>query len=246
MKLRAVNEDRIQCLERGLRTHFERAFLMAGIIAGFLFMGWPAAQLPQIFPDSESYINWPDEYWIAVSQLNVGSDSEEKVFVIGQRPPVYPFFLYLSGTEENLVRIQFVISVLSWCCLGWCVARGPGLIAGGGFALFPTVWLWTEFVLTESLSLSLTALGLSATLLLLRRWTWPRFAFWVGTLIAFGFIRDINLYTLPFLAVPALRTTRWRSGLVIATAIGLFVLGTHEFKKHHRGHWPLLNPGFPI
>lgn len=240
MKLSALKQEFLSRLKMVSRADMGRAFLVFAILTAFLVMGWPADEAPLTFPDSKAYINWPDEYWIGTSVLHP-EESEEQLFVMGQRPPVYPLFLNLIGTGANLTRVQFVVSLLSLCFLGFCVARTPGLIVGGVFALFPAIWIWNGLVLTESLSMSLTALALCATLILLRRWTWPRFICWVGALLMFAFIRDVNLYALPFLAVPALRTTWWRSGLVLATPIVLFALGTHLAEKYERGRWPLMN-----
>ena len=214
-----------------------RGLFLLVVLSNVLLAGWPDSQDLNIFPDSKAYIDWPNEDWISTEPFEPGGS----LYVMGQRPPTYPLLLKLVGAERSLFPIQFVISFLAWTFLGWCTAREPGVLVGAVFSMFPAVWLWNGAVLSESLSLSLMAVAIAATLLLLRAWSWSRFGFWALAMAAYGLTRDINLYALPFLAVPALRALGWRGGLVAVTAGLLFAFGTWSAKKHDRGMWPLMN-----
>lgn len=191
----------LQSLVQRVRAQisFRRALLALWILVPIatLIYGWPGDVKPHEFPDSRAYKEWPADYRIGPRPFQIDFEPD-KLKVMGRRPPVYPLFLDIFGTDVRLSQAQTVVSVFSWAWLGWCVARGPGLIVACVFSLLPTVWGWNRIVLTESLSFSIVALVIGATLQLTRQWTWPRFIFWSACIVLFGLIRDTNLFGIPF------------------------------------------------
>ena len=65
----------------------------------------------------------------------------------GASPPIYPIFLNLVG-ENNAVVWQSIISVISWCVIGYAIGRMPGLITAGVFSVSPWFSHWNGLLLT--------------------------------------------------------------------------------------------------
>ncbi|MHC4092030.1 MAG: hypothetical protein ACYSVY_17475 [Planctomycetota bacterium] len=166
---------------------------------------------PLLFPDSLSYLGWPSDYVLPGG-----------IRVMGARPPVYPLFLTIFG-GATLVYAQTTASILGWAFLGWAVAGTAGVLAAGALALTPTVWTWNTIVLSESLSLSLTAALMGASVQLARGWSVRRGLAWSLLVVAVGWTRDVNLYLLPFLAFPLAfvgwRRAAWLMGIVVAVMV---------------------------
>lgn len=189
---------------------------------------WPQNRPPVRTPDSPGYVNWPTDYVLPSG-----------IYIMGPRPPVYPLFVDTFGTGPGLVRAQFVVSVLAWCMLGWVVARVPGVFAGGLFAASLPLWIWNFTLISESFSYSLLALTFAASLAVYRKWTIARATLWCACIVAFGFVRDTNLYAIPILAIPlAQHGFRKAAPLWIAAAL-IFVLGNASMREHQRWRWGL-------
>lgn len=196
----------------------------------FVILAWPKQAAPISWPDSTSYVNWPSDYML-----------DDDFRVMGSRPPVYPLFLKVVGTGQLLMRLQTLLSIGAWCFLGWSVARTFGVLVGGIFASSLPIWRWNVVLVTESISISLMAASLGATLLLMHRWTWKRFIAW-GLLIAgLGFTRDVNLYLVIFLAAPAITQNRIRALTIVSVVILIFVMGSISLRTNERWRWPLTN-----
>jgi len=182
------------------------AALLIGLSALALLQ--PLPQLPKMFGDSPTYIKW-----------------------MPIRLPGYCLFVAMAGHGAFLCVAQTAVSVAAWCFLGWAVAGVAGVAICALLAASSPVAQWNLYALSESLSLSLIAASLAATIQLLRRWSPARFAAWGLLIAAMALTRIANLYLLPFLPLPFLFRA-WRQFVlagIVAGAVyvtGAFLCGT--------------------
>jgi len=185
-------------------TLSHRALLLILLVFVCLLVGWPTAQGPEIFTDSEGYLK-----------------------LSSARPPVFSLIAHFIGTSYCLSMFQFVLSILSWCCLGYLLAGSLGILFFGCFALSAPISDWNQMILSESMSLSFLALSLSSIIVLLRRWTSLRFLWWVCALTLLGFTRVTNLFLLPFFALPFVFSGCKRFASTVVVVILLFFAGNY-------------------
>ncbi len=107
-----------------------------------------------------------------------------------------------SSSPVAIDAAQTALSALAWLALAWVFGRSLrsnwlGIAAFGlllGFSLAPSVQMWNHIIQSESLSITLMAVILTAWFALLRQWRWPMLfllifllAWWIGT-------RETNVY----------------------------------------------------
>jgi len=160
---------------------------LAAVIATALAFMFPPWQPAKIFPDSHSYLNF------ALSAEARGSAT----FAFG-RPPVGFLYWSLLGTSGYAVYVQTVLSIVCWSVLGWVTLGTAGAVFAAALAGSLWVAMWNYTVLSEPPTLSFGAATVAATLVLGRRWSWPRFALWCVCAFIFAGTRLEN----PFLVFP--------------------------------------------
>lgn len=153
------------------------------------------------YRDSESYLD--------VARQSLLSPS----FWAGARPWTVPLiYKLLPQTDEARAIAQLVISIACWAALSAVVARclRPGVYrivafaALLGFSTSFSIIRWDTLILSESVSISLTALATAAWLELVRA---PRPRAVVAVLVAnllWVFTRDSNAFLALLTALPAL------------------------------------------
>jgi hypothetical protein len=182
-------------------------------------------------------------------------------FLAGGRPWTVPLlWKLLPGADLWRARGQFGLSLVCWPILAWAVARclRPGLMRYLGFGAvlifsmsFPII-RWDTVMLSESVSLSLTALVVAAWLELVRL---PRPAMVVAVLLAtlfWVFARDSNgIITLCLVPVAAFWAWRpgalgrvWALGLaggLLAIFLVSYLATTTDDAKLRRNQRPILH-----
>ena len=199
-----------------------------GVLGWALWQGHPGDLEPTLHADSRSYAEWPEPFEIRGTRI------------MGQRPPVYPLFLAAIEDETSISNVQAAISVLSFGLLGWVLGAWLGVAACVLIALSPHVWMWNRILISESLSISLAAVGLATTLLLCRRRSLPRWIAWALALAGLGLVRDLNVILIPFLVLPVAWMQR-RVAVPLATGAVVLAAGIFDISVHDRGHWACLN-----
>ncbi len=188
-----VQSDRLKSLIFDHRVWAGLIVLLA------LFVGWPASQSPVVWPDSEAYL--------------AGSPA---------RLPVYSSLARVMGDSYLLICFQFLLSLGAWVVLGFVVAGIPGLLLAVLLSLAWPVTLWNHTVLSESLSISLFAAALAATIWLVKKWTRRRFVVWCLLVVLYSFTRSTNVFMLPFFIVPFV--LRGKRQMIITAGVAALVL----------------------
>jgi hypothetical protein len=127
---------------------------------------------PWIWGDSHTYI--------AVAKGTLPSGT----LLTGAMPPVVPLLWKVTRSPEAFVVVQAVLAVVAWTVLAVTLARlvRPGwrsIAAASAVLAFASTWQvveWDWSVLSESISLSATAMICASSLWLARRFTGPRAA----------------------------------------------------------------------
>lgn len=169
-------------------------------------------------------------FWPVEQVPRAGGDTHEYLSAtcVGRRLPVYRWVLGLTGITYSLVVFQFVAHMAAWSVLGWAAGKTPGMLISALLATAKPVYQWCFLAYSEGLSFSLIALVLGLTILLLKGWKGWLCAAWVMASALMLFIRETNLFLLPFLALPFfLRPRRqwitmWALVLTLGTAKYLY------------------------
>lgn len=175
----------------------------------------------------------------------------------GPRPPTLPALIKIVQFDPNLLgNVQLLISIVSWTILALVITlfvrnRLIRLIAFAtilGYSLTNQISIWNHLYMSDSLSLSLSALLVAAGLLYIHRPTWPKYGLLIGIAIPFGFIRDINTYFLLLLAIVALIAANWvqhrhRLQLWLMAIIFslIFILGSLSASHESRWTFPFID-----
>jgi len=202
-----------------------------------------------VYRDSESYLDVARQ-----SLLSPG-------FWLGARPWTVPLiYKLLPGDDEARAIAQLVISMACWTALAVAVARSVRSLAYRSvafavvlaFSASFSIIRWDRLVLSESVSISLTALVTAAWLELV---TSPRARAVIAVLVAnllWVFTRDSNAYLALVTALPALvwlvrpgtLPRRWPAilagGLVAISVASFAATGTEEAQLR-RNDRPLLH-----
>jgi hypothetical protein len=161
------------------RTYGLPAAWVVAILVAAVAVGWPLPQSPRMYPDSAGYL---------------GMSSE--------RMPVYSLLASVLRPSYALVCLQFVLSLAAWTWLGHTIGRAAGALLGACFALALPIYVWNLVVLSESLTLSLMAALLTATIKVYRSGGNKTLVVWCVLAVLFATTHLINMLILPFLLVP--------------------------------------------
>jgi hypothetical protein len=178
-----------------------------------------------------------------------------KKFLAGDHPPTVPLVYKLLGTGDRLLAGQLVFSIACWLALAAATAstlrdrrvRVVAFAAILAFSLSQGILLWDSVLLSESVSISLTAALVAAWLLFIRR---P--ALWSLALVLvltgfWGLARDPHAYVLLLVAAVLgasllLRGQRLLKAVAIAGVVAVaaisFVSASAWYK---RWQYPLQN-----
>lgn len=189
------------------------SILWAVATLAVVYLFWPPPIVPlRFFPDTWEYWTWPKPL------VHSG------VLLMGARPVGYPIVLQALGVDAALSHFQTWLSVASWGLLGWTMAKGPGALLALLLAYGSAVRSWNVVALTESLTLSLTALLIALATMLARRWDWRLMAAWLVAACWFALLRDSNIVVLPFLGLPLISCGARRFVVAVA-CVSIIVAG---------------------
>lgn len=144
------------------------------------------------------------------------------------------FYKLLPGSIPQSAPVaQWLLSIASWIVLATVVStfirdrilRFVSFALILAFSLAPLVSQWNAALLTESLSISLSALAIAGLLLVLRTPTWPRAAPAFAAVFFACATRDTNVFFLGLvvIAVAAVLLKRKR-GVALALVAGVVVI----------------------
>ena len=176
------------------------AFAMLLLFAFYANLRWtnesPAFEKAKRTADTPAYLRVSGEAFLS------------KDFWANARPPIFP--LVLKVFDADVVKVasfQAAFSIFSWVMLALALAYTfKGILRPIAFALILILSLerhiagWDVVLLTESISISLMALFLTAWLWLLMGWSWGKMI--LLSLVAFlwAFTRDTNGWILLMIA----------------------------------------------
>jgi hypothetical protein len=205
------------------------------------------------FPDTTSYTkkaSWPLWSW----EGRLGPLGGLRTWWLEGRSPTVPFFYKLAGNTPGSITIfQSGFSILCWSLLAWMVSRTVQLdwlkpiafLIVLMFSLSDLVIMWDGFMLSDSISISLMTLFVTACFWLLKQWHWGKAFAMLAVGFLWAFSRDTNAWVI-FMVASALiiggalkRSLRY---LVIA-AIFVMVFFTNEISQNYSQRWvsPFLN-----
>jgi hypothetical protein len=194
------------------------------------------------FPDSQEYL--------ATSHHSLFSAD----FWAGLRGPAIPLLYKLLPTNHMREAGQLALSILAWLGLALAVSRSVrqpwAKLAGAAlvllFSLTPWIVEWEPLLLSESLSLTLTAALIAIWLELIRQPSRVKVAVLIAVAFLWATARDPNGYILLLaLVVPAVWFVRSRNRrLPAAVLVGLLVVAVASLASSAAGErWkvPLVN-----
>ena len=145
------------------------------LLAILLFYIWVRVDNGQYIRGPRGSFGDSHEYYLVASQSIFS-----KSFWIAIRPPVIPLiYKILSGNPDRIITFQLWFSILSWGVLTFVLqsifrnrlVRILVTIIVLAFSLSEEIIMWDSLILSESISISITALFLSSITLLLKNWT---------------------------------------------------------------------------
>lgn len=170
-------------------------------------------------------------------------------FLAGRRSFPVPLFWKLIGDDETAITIgQLLLSVACWAFLAYVVAsviqhvwvRWAAFAYVLLFSLATPVVQWDRDLLSESVTLSLTALLFALVVLLVQRPTWRVLAAALAVAFLWGFARDSDTYAavvvVPLLVALLVRRVgpRPQVAVALAAAIAIFVGDYASAQAGHR------------
>jgi hypothetical protein len=169
-------------------------------------------------------------------------------FFAGQRPFTVPLLYRLEGDDQMRIVAQLLFSIVCWLGLAWAVSlslRWRRLAPWAAlvvllFSLTPAVVMWDTLLLSESVTLSLFALGTAVALLLVRRPGWDSVAAFLAVAGLWVFARDSNAYVAACCGVVALLLLLRRGFRREKLAVGLGCLvlaGAGIASANHGNRW---------
>ena len=230
---------------------------LASLIGGYAVLRlWVvSATMPATTPDSVDYARVSH-----LSLLDPGFYGAIKPWAVPLLWKLVPDPALVNGSQVGFTRmaplvvVQTLISVAAWLFLASVVASLFSTRAGRVisvtvvllFSLSSAITDWDSVLLSESLSLSLTAVSLGCLLLLVRRPSVFLLCASLGAVFLWSSTRDTNawyvLFALPVVALGLWRAGRARLGLALALGALAIVAGVQlSFAAGHRGDLPTTN-----
>jgi hypothetical protein len=170
----------------------------------------------------------------------------------GQRPFTVPLLWKVLGEDHLRIAAHLFVSVACWVALaaavGLCVRHGVlqkvAFCLVLAFSATTEIILWDPLLLSESISLSLTALVLAGWLSLVRAPSWTRVAALLAVTVLWTFTRDSHAYVVLFSAfvVAASLLQRSHRPMKVVLALGsvaIFALSTASANAGQRWYQPL-------
>jgi hypothetical protein len=204
--LRSGLQSRLHRFDSGRRLSVERALdfarrervliLVAVAFVLFHLIGFVHAQ-PRTFPDTATY------------EVTAGEPVLSADFLAGWRAPTLPLLYKFVTGDEARIWAQLAISIVCWLALAVAVAvtirdrrlRPWAFAAVLLFALAPAVVLWDATLLSESVSISLTAAVVATWLWIVGRPSWWAYGAMVVLAAAWALARDPNGYMIVLIAL---------------------------------------------
>jgi hypothetical protein len=158
------------------------------------------------------------------------------------------FFKLLGSDPERIFAVQLWLSILSWGLLAFMVAfvvRSPFLkpiafLIVLSFSLDQNIIMWDPLILSDSLSLSLLALFLTAALWLLVKWNVYKLILLISSAALLAFVRDTYAYWLLLIGIVLLAllffTHRRQRVLFVSSAFILLFLASNALASAGY-HW---------
>jgi hypothetical protein len=167
-------------------------------------------------------------------------------FFAGERPFTVPLLYRLVGGDHTRIVIQLILSIVSWLVLAWAVSRSLewqrlrpwAAILVLLFSLTTPVIMWDTLLLSESVTISLSALAVALALLLVRRPSWWLVGGFVSAVGLWVFARDSNAYVAACVGVAA-ALLLIRSGFrreKAAVALGCLAFAAAGIQSADHGH----------
>ena len=173
-------------------------------------------------------------------------------FWTGRRPFTVPLLWKLASDDHARIVAQLTLSIVGWLALAAAVAacirqRVIARVAVVLVLLFSAtteIILWDPLLLSESVSLSLTALLLAAWLAFVRSPTWVGVAGVLGITLLWTFARDSHAYVALLTALVVLgslaqRAHRPLKAALAAGSIVVFVLAVASANDGLRWYQPM-------
>jgi hypothetical protein len=169
-------------------------------------------------------------------------------FFAGERPFTLPLVYRLLGGDHERIAAQLVLSTVCWLILAWAVSRSLNwqqlrpwaALLVLLFSLTTPVVMWDTVLLSESVTISLSALAVALALLLVRRPSWWLVAALVATVGLWVFARDSNAYVAACVGVVA-ALTAFRPGFrreKAAVALGCLAFAVAGIQSaDHGSRW---------
>lgn len=140
-------------------------------------------------------------------------------FWAGARPFTVPMLWKLFGDDHMRIFAHLTLSIAAWLVLAAAVANAIQLklarrLAFSLVLLFSAtteIILWDPLLLSESVSLSLTALLVAAWIWFVRVPGWPSVAAVLGATLLWAFVRDSHAYVILFVTVAVLASLAFRA-----------------------------------
>jgi hypothetical protein len=170
----------------------------------------------------------------------------------GGRPFTVPFLWKVVSDDQARIVAQLTLSIVAWLVLAAAVAvcLRHRLAAKAAFAvvlLFGTtteIILWDPLLLSESVSLSLTALLIAAWLSFVRRPSWATVTAVLGVTLLWTFARDSHAYVVLFTSLLVLislasRAFRPHKAALVVGSIVIFALSVASANEGLRWYQPM-------
>jgi len=145
-----------------------------------------------------------------------------------------PLLYAISHNGTELVVVQCVIASICWAALAWqvaigCYHRWVGYSVGAGvlvLGLTEQIAGWNSILGSESLSISLAAAVIAASIALLQAPTTPRAIVWLTTFTLWIFTRQLNMTVCVFILLALFAISITSRNRVLLGMSGILVLLT--------------------
>lgn len=212
---------------------------------------WSSVNEIREFPDTVNYVakaSWP--LWSSKSWFEKSEGLP--AWLLKGRSFTVPLFYKLAGNvPRSIVNLQLILSIVCWALLAVVVARAIRVTVLKPIAflvilllsLCDSIIMWDSFLLSDSISLSLTVLFVAIWIWLFEGWNWWKALLLLVVAALWTFTRDTNAWVILMLAVlMVVSPLPSRKYLVVAAVfVGLFAV--NEISQNYANRWvmPFVN-----